>query len=68
VAAILANRPVLRLSGAAVATAAATSQVQGPAQQPPGFGTQVRWTGDEDLALLAFINAHDPSRPTTHHQ
>jgi hypothetical protein len=60
VAAILANRPVLRQSHTAVATAAATSQVQGPAQQPPGFGTFVPWTGDEDLALLAFINAHDP--------
>jgi hypothetical protein len=58
-AAILANRAVLRLSGTAVATAASTSQVQGPAHQPPGFGTVVPWVGDEDLAILAFINAHD---------
>ena len=50
---------MLRLSGTAVATAAVASQVQGPAQQPPGFGTQVTWTGEEDLAILAFINAHD---------
>jgi hypothetical protein len=61
VAAILANR-ALRLSTTAVAPAAptaASTQVQGPAQQPAGFGTLVPWVGEEDLAILAFINAHD---------
>lgn len=60
VAAILADRAALRVSRTAVATTAVTTQVQGPAEQPPGFGTQVTWTGDDDLAILAFINAHDP--------
>ena len=60
VAAIVAERAALRLSRAAVATATVTSQVQGPAGQPPGFGTQVLWNGDDDLAILAFVNAHDP--------
>jgi hypothetical protein len=61
VAAILANRAALRLAATAVAPApaAASWQVQGPAQQPAGFGTLVSWVGEEDLAILAFINAHD---------
>jgi hypothetical protein len=60
VAAIVADRAALRLSRAAAATATVTSQVQGPAGQPPGFGSQVMWNGDDDLAILAFVNAHDP--------
>jgi len=27
--------------------------------QPDGFGTQVAWTGEEDFALVAFINTAD---------
>jgi hypothetical protein len=32
-------------------------QVPGPANLPPGFDGAILWNGDEDLAILAFINA-----------
>jgi hypothetical protein len=59
VAAILASQVARLAAPTIVATTTVISQVQGPAQQPPGFGTQVPWIDDEDLAILAFINAHD---------
>jgi hypothetical protein len=58
IATIMAGEAKLRRPATAVA-AATPPQVQGPGQQPTGFGTLVSWDGEDDLAILAFINAHD---------
>jgi hypothetical protein len=60
IAAIVAGRAKLSGSMTALAVTGAPSQVEGPAGQPDGFGTRIPWDGEEDLAILAFINAHDP--------
>jgi len=57
VAAILAGQRVLRQANRGILAPVAPPQVQGPANLPPGFGTLIPWTSDEDLAILAFINA-----------
>jgi len=54
---ILAERRVLVEASRVVPTVVVPPQVEGPANLPPGFGAQIPWTGDEDLAILAFINA-----------
>lgn len=36
-----------------------TPQVAATDGQPPGFGTLVSWDSDNDLAVLAIVNAHD---------
>jgi len=60
VATIVANRaPRNEGSVKVVAPPVVNVQVAGPNGLPPGFGTQVNWAGEEDLAILAFINTRD---------
>lgn len=54
-----AIQPAHREHAAAVAPPAALPQVAAVDGQPKGFGTQVAWTGEEDFALVAFINTAD---------
>jgi hypothetical protein len=44
---------------AVAASASAGPQVAGTGSLPAGFGRQVTWTGEDDLAMVAFINTAD---------